>query len=70
MKAYGMHIKVMIEKADKNMCNNAIEATFMQPRRGIQDTIYPNFVPMEYIGWVEEIVAINYGSHCVGKAST
>jgi hypothetical protein len=65
MKAYGMHIKVRTEKADKSTCNNAMEATFMQPCRGIQDSVYLDFVPMEYVGWVEEIITLNYSSHCV-----
>jgi hypothetical protein len=63
--AYGMHIRVRSAEEEKNTSDSSVAATFMQPRRGTENDAIPSLVPVEYVGWVEEIVELNYGGHCV-----
>jgi hypothetical protein len=65
MKAHGMHIRVRSAEEDKSTSDSSVTATYMQPARGTEDDANPRFVPVEYVGWVDEILELNYSGHCV-----
>jgi hypothetical protein len=60
-----MHLRVRSAEEDKITCDSAVAATFLQPMRGTKNEDQPTLIPMEYIGWVDEIIALNYGGHYV-----
>jgi hypothetical protein len=49
----------------KTTSDSSIAATFLQPRRGTENDLHPTLIPVEYLGWIEEILELNYGGHCV-----
>jgi hypothetical protein len=65
IKAYGMHLRVRRTEGDKITCDSLVAATFLQPERGTESAMQPTMTPVEYIGWIEEILELNYGGHYV-----
>ena len=65
MKAYGMHLRVRSAEEHKLTCDSAVAATFLQSERGTQTEEHQTFVPVEYIGYLDEILELNYSGHCV-----
>jgi len=60
MYAYGNYIQVQGAEIDLNTCDNGIATTFSQSCRGSISDNNMKTVDLEYIGWVEEILAVNY----------
>jgi hypothetical protein len=65
MKAHRMHIRVRSTEEDKSTFDSSVTATYMQLTRGTKDDANPRFVPVEYVGWVDEILELNYSGHCI-----
>jgi hypothetical protein len=65
MKAHGMHLRVQSAEGDKITYDSSVATTFLQLERGTESTMQPTMIPIEYIGWIEEILELNYGGHCV-----
>jgi hypothetical protein len=65
MKAHGMHLRVRSAEEDKRTCYSSTAASFLQPLCGTESSDDAVVVPVEYIGWIDEILELNYGSHCV-----
>jgi hypothetical protein len=64
-KAHGMHLRVRSAEGDKITCDSSVAATFLQPERGTENAMQPTMIFVEYIGWIEEILELNYGGHCM-----
>ena len=60
-----MHLRVQSAEEDKITYDSAVSATFLQPQRGTENDNEPVLIPIEYIGWVEEILELNYIGHYV-----
>jgi hypothetical protein len=65
MKAHGMHLRIRSAEEDKRTCDSSIAASFLQPLRGTESSDDTVVVPVEYIGWIDEILELNYGGHCI-----
>jgi hypothetical protein len=65
MKAYGMYIRIRSAEEEKSTSDSSVAATFMQPRRGTENDGIQSLVHVEYVGWVEKIVELNYSRHCI-----
>jgi hypothetical protein len=61
MYAYGKHICVQGAKADFSTCNNGVAATFSQSYRVSRKDQNQREENLEYVGWVEEIIGVDYG---------
>jgi hypothetical protein len=61
MYAYGNHIRVRRAEADLNTCDSGIAAMFSQDYRASVTNRNMRSANLEYIGWVEEIIGIDYG---------
>ena len=56
MYAYGNHIRVRGAEQDLSTCDSGVAATFLQSCRSNMRT-----ANLEYVGWVEEIISVDYG---------
>jgi hypothetical protein len=65
MKVHGIHLRVCSVEYDKNTSDSSVAATFLQPRRGTENEVEPILIPVEYIGWIEEILELDNGGHCI-----
>jgi hypothetical protein len=59
--AYGNHIRVRSIKANMNTCDSGVAAIFSQACRASSSCRNVRTTDLEYIGWVEEIVGVDYG---------
>jgi hypothetical protein len=64
MKAHGMHLRVRSAEQDKNTYDSTVAATFLRPSGRPENEVNLTMIPVEYIGWIEEILELNYGGHC------
>jgi hypothetical protein len=61
MYAFGNHIRVRSAEAQLTTADSGVAATFRQLcRAGMKDTNL-RAAELEYVGWVEEILAVDYG---------
>jgi hypothetical protein len=61
MYAFGNHIRVRSAQAQLTTMDSGVAATFRQLcRSGLKDT-NPKAAELEYVGWVEEILSVDYG---------
>lgn len=65
MKAHKMHLRVRSAEEHKLTCDSTVAATFLQPERRTLNEEHQSFVAVEYIGFVDEILELNYSGHCV-----
>jgi hypothetical protein len=63
MYAYGNHIHVRGTKADLSTCDSGVAATFSQSCRGSRKDHNHTEANVEYVGWVEEIIGVDYGKY-------
>ena len=61
MYAYGNHIRVQSIEANMNTCDSGVAATFSQACRASSSSRNVRTADLEYIGWVEEIIGVDYG---------
>jgi hypothetical protein len=61
MYVYGNHIQVHIAKRNLNTCDSDVATTFFQSYHASSSDRNLSTAYLEYIGWVEEIIAVDYG---------
>ena len=61
MYAYGNHIRVRSVESNMNTCDSGVAATFLQAYRTSSNFRNVQTTNLEYIGWVEEIIGVDYG---------
>ena len=61
MYAYGNHIRVRGVEIDLSTCNSGVAITFLQSCRASRKDQNHTVANVEYKGWVEEIIGIDYG---------
>ena len=64
MYAHGMHLRIRGVEADKVTCDSGVAAAIWEQRRSRNVDLVDEVVTTEYVGWVEEIIELNYRSHC------
>jgi hypothetical protein len=60
MYAYGNHIRVRGAKADLSTCDSGVAAIFLQLCRSSSSDKNMRMANLEYVGWVEEIISVDY----------
>jgi hypothetical protein len=60
MYAYGNHIRVRGAESDLNTCDSGVATTFSQDYRASATDRNMRSANLEYIGWVEEIIGVDY----------
>jgi hypothetical protein len=61
MYAYGNHIRVRGAEMDLATCDSGVAATFSQSCRASRKDQNHRLANVEYVGWVEEIIGVDYG---------
>ena len=61
MYAYGNHIQVRSVESNMNTCDSGVAATFLQVCRASNSSRNVRTLNLEYIGWVEELIGVDYG---------
>ena len=61
MYAYGNHIRVRGAEVDLSTCDSGVAATFSQACRASSGDRNMRTANLEYIGWVDEIIGMDYG---------
>jgi hypothetical protein len=64
MYAQGMHLRVRSAEEEKVTCDSGIAASVSRGTSGRSRGNPACFQAHEYIGWIEEIVELDYRSHC------
>ena len=62
MYAYGNHIRVRGAEVDLSTCDSGVAATFLQSCRSSSSDRNMKTSNLEYVGWVEEIISVDYGN--------
>jgi hypothetical protein len=65
MFANGMHLRIQTTEEDKITCDSALASTVWKRSTGSDSDARERLDKMEYVGWIEEILELNYRSHCV-----
>ena len=60
MYAYGNHIRFRNIESNMNTCDSGVAATFLQACRASNNDRNVWTANLEYIGWVEEIIGVDY----------
>ena len=61
MYAYGNHIRVHGGEVDLSTCDSGVVTTFLQSCRSSSSDKNTRTTNLEYVGWVEEIISMDYG---------
>ena len=61
MYAYGNHIRVRNVESNMHMCDSGVVATFLQACHASNNSQNVRTTNLEYIGWVEKIIGVDYG---------
>ena len=61
MYAYGNHIRVRSAEVDLSTSDSGVAATFAQACRASRKDRNHTIANVEYVGWVEEIIGVDYG---------
>ena len=64
MYAHGMHLRIRGAEEDKVTCDSGVAAAVWERRRNRNVECGDEVVTAEYVGWVEEIIELDYRSHC------
>jgi hypothetical protein len=65
MYVNGMHLRIRTAEEEKVTCDSAIASAVWKRSRSVGADDGGTLDKMEYVGWVEEILELNYRSHCV-----
>ena len=60
MYAYGNHIRVRGAEANLSTCDSGVTTTFLQSCRSSSSDMNMRTTNLEYVGWVEEIISVDY----------
>ena len=63
MYAYGNHIRVRGAEASMSTCGSGVAATFLQSCRSSSSDKNMRTANLEYVGWVDEIISVDYGKY-------
>jgi hypothetical protein len=61
MYAYGNPIRVRSAEVDMSTCDSGVAATFLQSCRSSSSDRNMRIANLEYVGWVDEIISVDYG---------
>jgi hypothetical protein len=61
MYAYGNQIWVCSVESNMNTCDSGVAVTFLQACRASNSSRNVQTTNLEYIGWMEEIIGVDYG---------
>jgi hypothetical protein len=64
MYVWGNHFRVRSVEKEKVTCDSGIASNVLRAWRGRGTGNQRLFEPAEYIGWIEEILELEYRSHC------
>jgi hypothetical protein len=64
MYVHGMHLRIRDAEEDKLTCKSRVAAAVWECKRSRDSDTVDNVDSVEYVGWVEEILELNYRSHC------
>ena len=64
MYAHGMHLRIRGAEVEKVTCDSGVAAAIYERRRSRDAESMDDVFTNEYVGWVEEIIELNYRSHC------
>jgi hypothetical protein len=66
MTAHGMHLRCRTAELAGQTADNGVAATFLQSSLwGMLDSNEDTDTNVEYVGFIEEILELDYGRHCV-----
>ena len=63
MYAYGNHIRVRGAEASMSTCDSGVAATFLQSCHSSSSDKNMRTSNLEYVGWVDEIINVDYGKY-------
>ena len=64
MYTHGMHLRIRGAEAEKITCDSEVAAAIWERRRSRNVESMDEVFTAEYLGWIEEIIELNYRSHC------
>jgi hypothetical protein len=64
MYAHGMHFRIKDAEEEKLICDSAIVASVSKRKTGRESLNAGEMETVEYVGWIHEIIELNYRSHC------
>ena len=64
MYAHGMHLRIRTAEEEKVTCDSAVAAAVLRRNRGRSSDRGGQVQKTEYVGWIEEIVELDYRNHC------
>jgi hypothetical protein len=64
MYAHGIHLRIRETKRDKVTSDSGVAAAVSTHSRSRNVNYTEDLVTTEFVGWVEEILELNYRSHC------
>ena len=64
MYAHGMHLRIREAEQDKVTSDSGVAAAVSERRRRRDNEVVDEIDTAEYVGWIEEILELNYRSHC------
>jgi hypothetical protein len=64
MYAHGMHLRIRGVEEDKVTCDSGVATVVWERRRSQNVECGDKLLTAKYVGWVEEIIELNYRSHC------
>jgi hypothetical protein len=65
MKAYGMHLCCKGAEVHMSTADNGVATSFDRLHKSSMDGPNPEVRREEYLGWIKEILELNYREHCV-----
>jgi hypothetical protein len=66
MYAHGMHLRIKTTEEEKLCCDSALAASVWRRNRAIEGSHSGSLESMEYVGWIKEILELNYWSrYCI-----
>jgi hypothetical protein len=60
---HGMHLRVRSAKAKKVTCDSGVASTVLRKSKGQSGDISGQIQKAEYVGWIEEILELDYRNH-------
>jgi hypothetical protein len=64
MYVYGMHLRIQSAEDDKVTCDSGVAATVWRRSRGQRRNTSSRLESAEFVGWVQEILKLDYRNHC------